>query len=166
MADGRLPGYPLWQYLYQVRANPAQDVIRRLVQSKGEELAAIRNTPFRKSIEAEKVLAEDMAKHGFWHSVTNRKYQPLFKKGLNFEVDFYHPEHQIAVEVEKGEISNIWKNICKFAESPVVRHGVLVVPLVRQGQQTSSEFYQNTIKRLGHIERIFSFIDSLLIIGY
>jgi hypothetical protein len=166
MADEKLPDYPLWQYLYQVRANPAQDVLRRLVRTKKEELADIRNTPFRKSIEAEKVLAEDMAKHGFWHSVTNRKYRSLFKQGLNFEVDFYHPELEIAVEVEKGEISNIWKNICKFAESPVILHGVLLVPVVRQGQQTSSEFYQNTIKRLVHIERMFSFIDSLLIIGY
>ncbi len=166
MVDEKLPDYPVWQYLHQTRANPAQDLLRQLVETKGGELAAIRNTPFRKSVEAEKVLAEDMAKYGFWHSVTNRKYQPLFKQGLNFEIDFYHPEHQIAVEVEKGEISNIWKNICKFAESPVVSHGVLLVPLVRQGQQTSTEFYQNTIKRLVHIERIFSFIDSLLIIGY
>ncbi|MDR3591011.1 MAG: hypothetical protein P4N41_15265 [Negativicutes bacterium] len=166
MGDERLPEYPVWQYLHQAHANPVQEVLRQLVQTKGEELAAIRNTPFRKSIEAEKVLADGMAKYGFWHSVTNRKYRPLFKKGLNFEIDFYHPGLEIAVEVEKGEISNIWKNICKFAESPVVRHGVLLVPLVRQGQQTSSEFYQNTIKRLVHIERIFSFIDSLLIIGY
>lgn len=166
MAEKTLSEYPPWRYLYQVNVNPAREDILRLVAAKGEELAAIRNTPFRKSIEAEKVLAEEMARQGFWHSVTNRKYKPLFKQGLNFEVDFFHPELEIAVEVEKGEISNIWKNICKFAESPVISHGVLLVPLVRQGQQTSSEFYQNTIKRLGHLERIFSFVDSLLIIGY
>lgn len=88
------------------------------------------------------------------------------KKGLNFEVDFYHPGWQIAVEVEKGEINNVWKNICKFAESSVIRHGVLLVPVVRQGQQASSEFYQNTVKRLCHIERIYTLMESLLIIGY
>jgi hypothetical protein len=107
-----------------------------------------------------------MKELGFLHSVTNRKHSSLFKAGLNFEVDFFHPQHQIAVEVEKGEINNIWKNICKFAESPVIRHGVLLVPVIRQGQQVQSEFYKNTIKRLCHIEKVFSLIDSLLLIGY
>ncbi len=130
------------------------------------ELAEIAATPFRKSIEAERVLLTDMQVLGFWHSVTNRKYRPLFRKGLNFEVDFYHPDFQVAVEVEKGEVSNVWKNICKFAESPVIRHGVIMVPVIRTGQTSSTEFYQNTLKRLGNMESIFAFVDSVLIIGY
>jgi hypothetical protein len=149
-----------------VKPNPAFESLLQVVAANGNELADVRNTPFRKSVEAEKVLAADLAQLGFWHSVNNRQYQPLFKRGLNFEVDFYHHEWQVAVEVEKGEISNIWKNICKFAESAVIRHGVLLVPVVRQGQQTSDEFYQNTIKRLSHIEKVFSFLDSMLLIGY
>lgn len=158
--------YPPHQYLYQTAANPVESFLCDIVFTHRQALTAIRNTPFRKSIEAERVVAEDMKKKGFRHSVTNRKYQPLFKPGLNFEVDFFHPELYVAVEIEKGEIHNIWKNICKFAESPVIRHGVLLVPIVRQGQQKSDEYYQNTIKRLQYIEKIFSLMDSLLLIGY
>jgi len=158
--------FPPHQYLYQISTNPTERNLCQVVVLHQNALADIRNTPFRKSIEAEKVIVDDMGRLGFMHSVTNRKYEGLFKKGLNFEVDFYHPELQIAVEVEKGEINNIWKNICKFGESSVIRHGVLLVPVVRQGQQTSSEFYNNTIKRLCNIERVFSLIESLLVIGY
>lgn len=158
--------YPPHHYLYRTAGNPVDEVLRQVVIANSQALQEIRNTPFRKSVEAEKVIAEDMKKHGFMHSVTNRKHADLFKQGLNFEVDFFHPDLHIAVEVEKGEINNIWKNICKFAESPVIRHGVLLVPVIRQGQQTQSEFYNNTIKRLCHIEKVFSLIDSLLIIGY
>ena len=158
--------FPPCQYLYRMAINPTEKKLCEVVVLHQAALADIRNTPFRKSIEAEKVIVDDMKSLGFLHSVTNRKYEGLFKKGLNFEVDFYHPDLQIGVEVEKGEINNIWKNICKFGESPVIKHGVLLVPVVRQGQQTSSEFYNNTIKRLCNIERMYSLIDSLLIIGY
>ena len=160
------PLYPPHQYLYRTGNNPANEKLRKVVTDNQLELMNIRNTPFRKSVEAERVIAEDMKQLGFLHSVTNRSHEPLFKKGLNFEVDFFHPDYQIAVEVEKGEINNIWKNICKFGESPVIRHGVLLVPVVRKGQQTQSEFYNNAIKRLCHIEKLFTLMDSLLIIGY
>lgn len=166
MSQNDLLEYPPHKYLYQTAANPVDEFLCKIVINNQAALADIRNTPFRKSIEAERVVANDMKDLGFQHSVTNRKYEPLFKTGLNFEVDFYHPELRIAVEIEKGEINNIWKNICKFAESPVISHGVLLVPVIRQGQQNSSEFYQNTIKRLQCIEKIFSLMDSLLIIGY
>lgn len=158
--------YPPRHYLYSLLRNPSERALCDIVRTQHQELVRIRNTPFRKSVEAEKVIAEDMQKLGFLHSVTNRKYEGLFRKGLNFEIDFYHPGLKIAVEVEKGEINNIWKNICKFAESPVIVHGVLLVPVIRQGQQNASDFYANTIKKLCNIERIFSFIDSLLVIGY
>lgn len=161
-----LPVYPPRQYLYKVQVNPNENQLCQVVVKHSSQLAEIRNTPFRKSIEAEKVIIDDMSQLGFMHSVTNRQCEALFRRGLNFEVDFFHQELQIAVEVEKGEINNIWKNLCKFAESSAIRHGVLLVPVVRQGQQSSSEFYHNTIKRLSKIERIYSYIDSLLIIGY
>jgi hypothetical protein len=160
------PGYPPWTYLYQQQENPVRESLLQAIDANQAGLIAVRNTPFRRSIDAELLLAGEMTGLGFMHSVTNRKFQPLFTKGLNFEVDFYHPELKIAVEVEKGEINNLWKNLCKFAESPVIRHGVLVVPVVRQGRVTSSEFYQNTLKRLNHIENILTFLDSLLVIGY
>lgn len=160
------PEYPPRHYLYCVAANPHESPLCQVVVNNSGALVDIRNTPFRKSIEAEKAIADDMEKLGFLHSVTNRKYKDLFKRGLNFEIDFFHPELQIAVEVEKGEINNIWKNICKFAESPVVKHGVLLVPVIRKGQQSTIDFYDNTVKRLCNIEHIYSFINSLLIIGY
>ncbi|MDR7866807.1 MAG: hypothetical protein RIN56_08295 [Sporomusaceae bacterium] len=160
------PGYPPWRYLCRRRSNIYLESLCEVVTARRGELADIAATPFRKSVEAERVLLADMQTLGFWHSVTNRKYRPLFKTGLNFEVDFYHPDFQVAVEIEKGEVSNVWKNICKFAESPVIRHGVIMVPVIRKGQTGSTEFYQNTLKRLGSLESIFAFVDSVLIIGY
>lgn len=159
-------GYPPWRYLRRRRPNVYLESICQAVAACRGELAAVAATPFRKSVEAERIMLDGMTALGFWHSVTNRKFPPLFKKGLNFEVDFYHPDFHTAVEVEKGEISNIWKNICKFAESPVIRHGVIIVPVVRQGQTTSSEFYQDTLKRLDGIEKIFTLVDSVAIVGY
>jgi len=158
--------YPPFRYLYRTADNPVDTLLFQTVLGNREALAEIRNTPFRKSIEAERVIAEELKKNGFLHSVTNKKYDTLFNKGLNFEVDFFHPQHQVAIEVEKGEINNVWKNICKFAESPVIRHGVLLVPVIRQGQLNATEYYNNTIKRLGSLQRIYTLIESLLIIGY
>ena len=158
--------YPPYRYLYRSAANPLDALLFQTVSVNKEALAEIRNTPFRKSIEAERVIAEELKRGGFLHSVTNKKHEKLFNKGLNFEVDFFHPELHVAVEVEKGEINNVWKNICKFAESPVIRHGVLLVPVIRQGQMNATEYYNNTIKRLCSLENIYTLIDSLLIIGY
>lgn len=158
--------YPPWKYLCRRQPNVYLESICQAVAARRGELADVAATPFRKSVEAERILLDGMTELGFWHSVTNRKFPPLFKKGLNFEVDFYHPDFRTAVEVEKGEISNIWKNICKFAESSVIRHGVIIVPVVRQGQKTSSEFYQDTLKRLDGIEKVFAFVDSVAIVGY
>ena len=127
----------------------------------------IRNTPYRKSIDVEKVILDDLVALGFIHSVTNRKIDALFRGGVNFEIDFYHPQKQIAIEVEKGEVNNVWKNVIKFAESPIIRHGILVVPIIRhEGTENQSEFYNNTIKKLGNMERIYSLMESLAIIGY
>ena len=158
--------YPSYKYLYQTAPNPLDQAILQAVSRNRLQLMEVRNTPFTRSIEAEKILAGDMAQAGFQHSVTNKKIAELFNKGVNFEVDFFHPQLKVALEVEKGEINNIWKNICKFGESPLIRHGVLLVPLIRQGQQNASEYYRNTLKRLGSLEHIFSLIDSLLVIGY
>jgi hypothetical protein len=158
--------YPPWRYLRSRQPNVYIESLCEVVAARRDELAAVAATPFRKSVEAELIMADAMAGLGFWHSVTNRKFPPLFAKGMNFEVDFYHPDFLVAVEVEKGEISNIWKNLCKFAESPVIRHGVILVPVVRQGRTVRSEFYQDTLKRLAGIERMLAFVDSLAIIGY
>lgn len=127
----------------------------------------IRNTPYRKSLDVEKVMAGGLEALGFLHSATNKKVECLFRKGVNFEVDFFHPHGQIAVEVEKGEINNVWKNVIKFAESTLIRHGVLVVPLVRhEGTERQSDFYNSTIKKLENMARIYTLMDTLAVIGY
>ena len=161
-----LTKYPPYQYIYQASPNPLEQIILTAVAQNGRELAEVRNTPFKRSLEAEKILVSDLQQAGLAHSVTNKKVDGLFNKGINFEVDFFHCELGVAIEVEKGEVNNIWKNICKFGESPLIRHGVLLVPIVRQGQRNASEYYHNTVKRLHCLVNIFSLIDSLLVIGY
>ena len=141
--------------------------IFHIVKEKGPLVREIRNTPYRKSIEVEKVLAEDLGGLGFLHSVTNKKVENLFRAGVNFEVDFFHPALQIAIEVEKGEVNNVWKNVIKFAESAKIRYGVLMVPLIRhEGSGKESDFYRNTLKKLSNMERIYSLVNTLAIIGY
>jgi len=153
--------------MQQREANPLLKDIFRIVARNGPVMREIRNTPYRKSIEVEKVLAEELGVLGFLHSVTNKKVENLFRAGVNFEVDFFHPDLQIAIEIEKGEVNNVWKNVIKFAESAKIRHGLLMVPLIRhEGTGKESDFYQNTLKKLGNMERIYSLINSLAIIGY
>lgn len=161
-----IDNYPPYQYLYQSADNPLTKELAVVILNNQAALQSVRNTPFRKSIEAEKVILTDMTALGFIHSVTNRSLADLFPQGLNFEVDFFHPDLQIGVEVEKGEVANIWKNICKFAESPLIKHGVLIVPVIRQGQSIRTEFYANTIKKLSGMRNIYTLMDSLWIIGY
>jgi hypothetical protein len=161
--------YPLYSYIYCPSdvQNPLLSKLCRVVQCNRHAMQEIRNTPFRKSIEVEKVIREDLEAMGFVHSVTNRKMESIFRSGVNFEVDFYHPEIQIAIEVEKGEVNNVWKDIIKFAESPIIQHGVLLVPIIRhEGAVNQSEFYNNTIKKLNNMERIYTMMNSLSIIGY
>lgn len=161
--------YPEYTYIYgnQKDANPLLHEISRIVGNNGYAMQEIRNTPYRKSIEVEKVLAEDLGALGFIHSVTNKKIGNLFRTGVNFEVDFFHPELQVAIEIEKGEVNNVWRNVIKFAESTVIRHGVLMVPLIRhEGTDKQSEFYRNTLKKLGNMERIYALMNTLVIIGY
>lgn len=161
--------YPEYTYIHgqEREANPLLGEIFRIVKQNGPIVREIRNTPYRKSIEVEKVLAEDLGELGFLHSVTNKKVDNLFRAGVNFEVDFFHPALQIAIEIEKGEVNNVWKNVIKFAESTKIRHGVLLVPLIRhEGTGKESEFYQNTLKKLGNMERIYSLVNTLAIIGY
>ena len=160
---------PVLTYVYRARgqANPLLGKIYGVVENNGCAIREIRNTPYRKSIDVEKVLADDLAALGFLHSVTNKKVAHLFRGGVNFEVDFFHPDGQIAIEVEKGEINNVWKNVIKFAESTLIRHGVLVVPLIRhEGTERQSEFYHSTRKKLANMQRIYALMDTLAIIGY
>jgi hypothetical protein len=137
------------------------------VRRNREAVQEIRNTPYRKSLDVERVLLHDLEELGFIHSVTNKKLETMFRPGVNFEVDFYHPQMKIAVEIEKGEINNVWKNVIKFAESKVIQHGVLLVPIIRhEGTHNQSEFYNNTIKKLSNMERIYALMSSLVIVGY
>lgn len=161
--------YPVFTYIHcpQGIENPLLKKLYDVVGNNGHAMREIRNTPYRKSIDVEKVLIDDLRALGFLHSATNKKVGHLFREGVNFEIDFYHPDMQIGIEVEKGEINNVWKNVIKFAESTIVRHGVMMVPIIRhEGAENQSEFYNSALKKLSNMERIYSLMDTLAIIGY
>jgi hypothetical protein len=166
-ANGLL--YPIYTYIHctQGGKNPLLNSIFDVVGKNGHVVRDIRNTPYRKSIDVERVLADDLGALGFLHSATNKKVEHLFREGVNFEVDFFHPQMHIAIEIEKGEINNVWRNVIKFAESTMICHGVLMVPVIRhEGTEKQSDFYNNTLKKLDNMERIYSLMDTLAIIGY
>jgi len=161
--------YPQYVYVYcsSGAENTLLQQLCQAVRRNRQAVQEIRNTPYRKSLDVERVLLHDLQELGFIHSVTNKKLKAMFRPGVNFEVDFYHPQMQIAVEIEKGEINNVWKNVIKFAESMVIQHGVLLVPIIRhEGTENQSEFYNNTIKKLGNMERVYALMSSLVIVGY
>lgn len=53
----------------------------------------------------------------------NAACQLWSENGYGYSVDFYHPEHQIAIEVEKSERKYLWKDLVKFSRGDKDRAG-------------------------------------------
>lgn len=132
-----------------------------------KEITKFRDTKNEKSKKIELLLKDDFGKIGFLHSVTNETY-PLFKKGSMFEVDFYHPELKIAIEIEKSNLySKVWLALYKQLESKEIKHGIIMVPTLKHTKSKVENTFEVTYQRIiNNSENLLSNLDSLTIIGY
>ena len=68
------------------------------------------------------------------------------------EVDFYHPEKKIAVEVEKAEVKRVIHDVLKLVNGsmtfiPKVKYGVLVIPVTYTTRGGNSHPFLARVKR-------------------
>lgn len=157
---------PQAAYAYCQVSNPLATEIEALLKEKAEELAPIKEARYTRSQDIEKCLQQELIELGFIRSATVRDVAGLFSACSDFEVDFFHPRLRIAIEVEKGKHYNLWRNIIKFCESPLIDHGILIVPYSRQGTQGPDAVFSNTLESLKNIETLYERISSVLCFGY
>jgi len=75
-------------------------------------------------------------------------------------VDLYDPNGKIAVEVEKTEQKNIWKNLIKFSRGKEggIDHGCVVVPVNYTTSRGERDLF-------AHAQRALKFTSPLIPIG-
>lgn len=159
-------GLSSFAYAYGSKANPLEQEIIRLLRSKAMELAIIREGRYTRSQDIEKCLQPGLSDLGFMRSATVSHVAGLFATWSDFEIDFFHPELRIAIEVEKGKHFNLWRNLVKFCESPLVEHGVLIVPYQRTGSKGSECIFTNMMDSLKNVEALYGTVRSVLCYGY
>ncbi len=159
--------YPSYHYVHQVEPNPLQAELLTVIAGQQERLLELREGRFTRSQDVEKALQPALHQAGFMHSVTNRQVEGLFSLDSDFELDFWHPSRRIALEVEKGKHFNIWRDVCKFAESTLIDHAVLIIPCEKANQKGQCErIYLSTVDSLANVVRLYLGLKSMLVIGY
>jgi len=99
----------------------------------------------------------------------NQTDYSIFKK-YGFQVDIYHPEEKIAIEVEKSETKLVWKILCKFsigAKRGLIRYAVLIVPMEYWGRNKKSptKIFRDAVIASKFMGQIL-WTKNLAIIGY
>lgn len=158
---------PVHTYVFLEQANPLQSKLLQIVAAEAEALISIRDGRYTRSQDVEKLLKRALIELGFQHAVTSRHVPHLFAADSDFEMDFYHPVLRIALEVEKGKYFNVWRDVCKFVESELVEHAVLLIPyekLSSEGQRES--VLLSTVDSLSNVCRLYLTLKSFLLIGY
>lgn len=158
--------YPPYEYVRQDDLNMVLDDLLVSISAKKEVLQQVRDARHSKSQDIERILLEDFQSLGFVHSATRRKIPDLFGPACDFEIDFFSQQLAMAIEVEKGRNFNVWKDVCKLVESPLVQHAVLVVPYQKSSKGVVETVFHNTLRRLGNVEGMLSKLRSLVVIGY
>lgn len=158
---------PVHTYAYIEQANPLQQELLQIVADHAEELVTIRDGRYTRSQDVEKVLRPALLKLGFEHAVTSKQVPRLFAAESDFEIDFYQPALNIALEVEKGKHFNVWRDVCKFVESELVEHAVLLIPYEKYSSTGRLEsVLLSTVDSLANIHRLYYVLKSFLLIGY
>lgn len=95
--------------------------------------------------------------------------EPRFRIKRGYKVDIYHPKQKIAIEIEKTEVKNVWKDLIKFSlgnRKGLIKHGVLIVPKEYKGkrEKVHTKPYHRAIEIYEFIKNLY--FGSLLIVGY
>lgn len=159
--------YPLY---YIIKSELPQQDLRNILAVIGRErqfIENIRDTKNEKSRKIELILRPGLKQLGFLHSVTNNLV-PLFTPGCLFEVDYYHPQKAIAMEIERSNLyTKIWLALIKMLESDRIEHGLIMVPSIRIFRNKPEHSYDLTCRRLKDgAHNLLSHLKSLIIIGY
>ncbi len=158
---------PVHTYVYIEQANPLQDKLLQIVAGKAEALIEIRDKRYTRSQDVEMLLRPALLELGFQHAVTSREVPRLFATDSDFEMDFYHPAYRVALEVEKGKHFNVWRDVCKFVESELVEHAVLLIPYEKYGSTGRREsVLLSAIDSVSNAHRLYLTLKSFLLIGY
>lgn len=108
-----------------------------------------------------------------------KKVESQIRRGKNFQysVDFYHPRHRIAIEVEKTKTTTILLDIVKFIIGhkreyrgvPLIDYGVLIFPdkyRTRKHPQGQGDApFNRAVNELSFINTIL-FVKDILLIEY
>ncbi|MFB6186546.1 MAG: hypothetical protein ABEI86_06740 [Halobacteriaceae archaeon] len=88
-------------------------------------------------------------------------------KNSSHSVDLYNPEEKIAVEIEKTEQKNIWKNLIKFFRGKEVGidYGCVVVPENYSTSRTDHNLFAHAQRALKFTSPLIP-IDDIAVIGY
>lgn len=99
---------------------------------------------------------------------------PIFEEGRfrikrGFMVDIYHPKRKMAVEIEKSEVKNVWKDLIKFSignKKGLIKYGVLICPKLYsgKGRKVYTKPYNRAIEIYEFMKNLY--FGRLLIIGY
>lgn len=157
---------PSFAYAYASKPNPLEQQIMGVLQGRAKDLAVIREGRYTRSQDIEKCLQPGLSDLGFVRSATVSDVAGLFATWSDFEIDFFHPELRVAIEVEKGKHFNLWRNLIKFCESPLVEHGVLLVPYQRTSSKGPEFIFPNMMDSLKNIEALYGKVSSVLCFGY
>ncbi len=158
---------PVHTYVFVEQANPLQQKLIEIVASEAEELVRIRDGRYTRSQDVERLLRPALLQLGFHHGVTSQQVPGLFAPDSDFEIDFYHPGWKVAVEVEKGKHFNVWRDVCKFVESELIEHAVLLIPYEKSGGKGRRDnLLVSTADSLSNIRRLYLALKSFLLIGY
>jgi len=154
------------KYCYMTEPNPLQVSIAGVLSRNSTSIARLRDERYSRSQDIERELQEGLQSLGFIRSATVNTVAGLFIPASDFEIDFFNSHHGIGLEVEKGKHFSVWKNIVKFCESPLVRHGVLVIPYEKHGSRGLEKVFNNTLASMDNVHYLYERLDSLLCFGY
>ena len=154
------------KYCYINKPNPLQAEIASVLRKNARVIEGLRDERYSRSQDVERELQADLSSLGFIRSATVDTVAGLFIPTSDFEMDFFHETHRIGLEVEKGKSFSVWKNVVKFCESPLVRHGVLIVPYEKHGSRGLEKVFDNALASLDNVFHLYGSLDSLLCFGY